>query len=228
MALLVFPLSLFALGLVFAIVDWIAVVIEHKPLEYVAKPATLLAFIAGAGLVAMATGGGRLALWFLLALVFSLLGDVFLMLPGDRWFPLGLGAFLLAQICYVVGLTPTQPPAAALWLFVPIVALDLLVLPRVIRGASERGAPELRIPIVVYGLALSLTLFSGWATWYRPGFAADVRLLASVGTTLFFCSDLMLAWDRFVHRSKALRLAVIVTYHLAQLALALAVGIHAL
>ncbi len=137
MALLVFPLSLFALGLVFAIVDWIAVVIEHKPLEYVAKPATLLAFIAGAGLVAMATGGGRLALWFLLALAFSLLGDVFLMLPGDRWFPLGLGAFLLAQICYVVGLTPTQPPTASLWLFVPIVALDLLVLPRVICGASR-------------------------------------------------------------------------------------------
>ncbi len=110
------------------------------------------------------------------------------MLPGDRWFPLGLGAFLLAQICYVAGLTPTQPPTASLWLFVPIVALDLLVLPRVICGASERGAPELRIPIVVYGLALSLTLFSGWATWYRQGFAADVRLLASVGTTLFFSS----------------------------------------
>ncbi len=37
MTLLVFPLALFGLGLVFAIVDWIAVVIEHKPLEYVAS-----------------------------------------------------------------------------------------------------------------------------------------------------------------------------------------------
>lgn len=228
MVLLVFPLSLFALGLALAIVDWIAVVIEHKPLEYVAKPATLLAFIAGAGLVAMATGGGRLASWFLLALIFSLLGDVFLMLPEDRWFPLGLGAFLLAQICYVVGLTPTWPPTASLWLLVPIAALDLLVLPRVIRGASERGERELRVPIVVYGLALSLTLFAGWATWYRPEFSPDVRPLASVGATLFFSSDLMLAWDRFVHKSKVLRLGVIVTYHLAQLALALVVGIRAL
>jgi hypothetical protein len=81
---------------------------------------------------------------------------------------------------------------------------------------------------VAYGVMLSLTLFSGWATWFRPDWSTSARTLVSAGTTLFFCSDLMLAWDRFVHRSRVLQVAVIVTYHLAQLALALVVGVRAL
>ena len=40
---------------------------------------------------------------FVVALVFSLAGDVFLMLPDeDRWFAFGLGSFLLGHIAFVV------------------------------------------------------------------------------------------------------------------------------
>ncbi len=228
MALGVWPLAALGLGLVFAVVDWAAVVRGDKRLEYVAKPATLVAIINAAGILALQVGGGRLAWWFLAALVFSLLGDIFLMLPGDRWFPLGLGAFLIAQIGYVVGLTPTLPPAASLWLIVVIVTLDLMVIPRVVRGAGAQGASALRAPIVVYGTMLSLTLFAGWATWFRPDWSTGARLLVSGGVTLFYCSDLMLAWNRFVEESNGLRIGVIVTYHLAQLALAAVVGVYAL
>ena len=41
---------------------------------------------------------------FVVALVFSLIGDVFLMLPGERWFVFGLGSFLAGHLAYVVGL----------------------------------------------------------------------------------------------------------------------------
>ena len=41
--------------------------------------------------------------WFVAALVLSLAGDVFLMLPKDL-FVFGLGAFLLGHLAYIVGL----------------------------------------------------------------------------------------------------------------------------
>ena len=224
MATIALPIVTLGLGLILAVVDWIAVIRESRRLEYAAKPATLVAIIAGAWLLALQTGGDRLAWWFVSALAFSLLGDILLMLPGDRWFALGLGAFLIAQICYVTGLTPTLPPVGSLWLIIVIAALDLFVLPKIVCGVRDCGAPELRAPVVVYGIMLSLTLFSGWATWFRPSWSNGARLLASAGVALFFSSDLMLAWNRFVHRSRALHVAVIVAYHLAQLALALVVG----
>ena len=47
--------------------------------------------------------------WFVVALVFSLVGDVALMLDSDR-FVLGLGAFLVAHVAYIVGFW-IDPPA---------------------------------------------------------------------------------------------------------------------
>jgi uncharacterized membrane protein YhhN len=184
----------------------------------------MVAVIAGAVILMPAARSGWLAWWFLPAFVLCLAGDVFLMLPAERWFLPGLLSFLAAHVCYSMGLNPTLPPLPALVLVVPIVALNVLVLGRIVAGLERRGAMELRVPVIVYSVILSLTLFSGWATWFRPAWTPAGRALVAVGATFFFTSDLMLAWDRFVARSHRLHILVIVTYHLAQLALAAAVG----
>lgn len=217
----------FAFGAVCAVVDWIAVARGAKRLEYVFKPATLIAVLAGAVLLTAGPHVPHIARWFIPALAFSLAGDIFLMLPGERWFLPGLAAFLLAQVGYIVGLNLTLPPPASLWLLVPIVVLDALVLSRVVAGAVRAGAAALRVPIVAYGVILSLTLFSGWATFFRPSWPLPARVAASAGATLFFASDLMLAWDRFVARSRLMHVLVIITYHLAQFALALTIALAA-
>jgi alkenylglycerophosphocholine hydrolase len=222
----VFGLVALGIGLLLAVVDWIAVWLDAKGLRYIFKPATLVAIIVGGLLLTRHTGGPYLALWFLPALGFSLLGDIFLMLPEERWFPLGLGAFLVAQLCYIIGLNPTLPPPASLWLLGLILVIDLLVLPPVVRGARAGGDAALQIPVVIYGVILSMTLFSGWATWFRSPWPTAGRLAVSAGTTLFFASDLMLAWNKFVRKSRALEMGVIVTYHLAQIALALTIWLH--
>jgi uncharacterized membrane protein YhhN len=41
------------------------------------------------------------------------------------------------------------------------------------------------------------------------------------GASLFFCSDALIAWERFVRPQPWHRLAIIVTYHLAQAGLTL-------
>ena len=94
------------IGILFlAGLDWIAADKKWKPLEYVAKPATMLALLWW-----MWQSFGLLGsmLWFTLGVIFCLAGDVLLMLPSDM-FIFGLSAFLLGRICYVVALTSAAP-----------------------------------------------------------------------------------------------------------------------
>jgi uncharacterized membrane protein YhhN len=212
------------LGCGCAVVNWVAVVRRLKRLEYIFKPATLVAFALGAWLLGQRVGDGRMALWFVAALVFSLAGDIFLMLPGERWFVPGLLAFLVGHVCYIIGFNPTWPPVGAIIIVVVVSAVDWAVLPKIVRAVRHSDAPQLQGPVIGYGVILSLMLVSAWGTWLRPSWGTTGRLLASLGGTLFFASDLMLAWNKFVRSSRLLHVAVIVTYHLGQLALALTVG----
>ena len=212
-----------SIGVLCAVVDWVAVVRRHRHLEYVAKPATLAAFVVAAFLMG---GSGGLAGWFRWALIFSLAGDVFLMLPAERWFLPGLAAFLVGHLLYIVGFNLDAPPWQVVVPLLLAALLDWVVLRRIVAGLQTTESTNLRLPVIVYGIVLSLTLVSGWATWFRPTWTVAARIAASVGATLFYTSDLMLAWDRFVQRSRLLHVLVIVTYHLGQLGLVLVVGLH--
>jgi uncharacterized membrane protein YhhN len=212
------------IGVICAIIDWVAVIRSNRRLAYVFKPATLIAFVAAAFLIEPSGGAWRLALWFRAALLFSLAGDIFLMLPDDRWFLPGLVAFLMGHLCYIVGFNATAPPLGLLVPLVVAALVDFVVLRRIIAGLHHTGDTSLRLPVVVYGIILSLTLVSGWTTWFRPAWSVMGRVTASLGGTLFYASDLMLAWDRFVRNSRWLHVLVIVTYHLGQLALTLTIA----
>src|SRR5690606_25669041 len=83
-----------------AVVDWAAVHTDRRPVEYVFKPLTLALLVAAA--LALDPAEPTVRAWFVVALVLSLAGDVFLMLPSDRFVP-GLASFLLAHVAYVVG-----------------------------------------------------------------------------------------------------------------------------
>src|SRR5690349_8961742 len=97
-----------AAAAVFAIGDWISRARDDQLLEYVTKPATLVALIVVALALDPASSGRRA--WFVAALAFSLAGDVFLMLPRDL-FVAGLASFLVAHVCYVAGFW-VEPPGA--------------------------------------------------------------------------------------------------------------------
>jgi uncharacterized membrane protein YhhN len=188
-------------ALVCAGIDWIAVAQERRGLEYLAKPATL-------GLLLLYAALGAHVSWFLIAaLTLSLLGDVYLMLP-DELFPAGLGAFLLAHLAYVAGFDATLL-ARCIW-FVVVAAASLPLALRIIRAVPET---PLRIGIGVYMAAISLMVASA---------IGSGLLAAIVGALLFFVSDALIALNRFVTPFASARLAVIVTYHLGQLLLVVA------
>jgi len=184
----------------------------NKALEYVCKPAVMVALI-GVALALDPTHGDRRS-WVVVALGLSLLGDVFLMLPRDL-FVAGLASFLLAHLAYVVGFRIHGGSAAA-WALaaVGVVVVDA-VLARPILGAVRRRHGDLLLPVVAYMLVISTMVSAVAAT----GIA-----LAIAGAVLFFASDTLIAWNRFVKPQPWMSLAIIVTYHVGQTGLVLSLA----
>jgi len=186
---------------VLALTDWVAVARRWKPLEYFAKPATLTAL-----LVYAASGPGP-SVWLLIALAFSLLGDVFLMLPADL-FLAGLTAFLIAHVAYILDFH-VSVTARAVCLLITLAAASPLAV-RVMRAIDDVG---LRSAVALYMGVIALMVASAFASG---------NVVAAAGATLFFVSDALIAWERFVTPRAWARTAIIVTYHLGQLGLATA------
>lgn len=188
-------------AVVFAVADWIAVAQQRRLIEYLAKPAAL-------GLLLLYAALGTHTSWYLVAaLTLSLLGDVYLMLP-DQLFPAGLAAFLLAHVAYIVDFDAT-PLARAVW-FVVVAGAALPLALRIMRAVP---AAPLRVGVGVYMAAISLMVASA---------IASGGMVATAGALLFFLSDSLIAVDRFVAPFAAARVAIIVTYHVAQLLLVIA------
>ena len=197
-----------AAAAVFAVGDWIAKARDNRPLEYVCKPATLIALIVVAITLDPTGGAGARRDWFVAALVCSLAGDVFLMLPRDA-FVAGLASFLVAHICYVIGFWTDPPAVAAFVLAAAVVACAVAPLAvRILRSLSEER--ELRPPVAVYMAVISVMLATALATG---------NAVAGAGAALFVGSDAMIAWNRFVRPFAAADVAIMVTYHVGQAAL---------
>jgi len=196
-------LILFAVA---AVVDWLAVGRENRTVEYIAKPAALAFLLLYADTL---PGTSQM---LLAALLFSLLGDVYLMLPADL-FLAGLGAFLLGHVAYV-GAFAVSLSSRLLW-FAVVLALSSPLALRILRSV---GDARLRVPVACYIAVIALMVSSAIASRSVPAIA---------GALLFFASDAMIAWNRFVKPFGWARVGIIVTYHLGQLGLVIGLqGTH--
>lgn len=185
---------------------------------YCFKPVTtgLLLVLA---LVPASTQGLRYQAALGVGLGFSLLGDVFLMLPGDRFVP-GLASFLLAHVAYIVaftsGATLGAAPAALALLLVAAVPVLRLLWPRLDR---------LRAPVLLYAATI---LIMAWQAWGRSGqLGGPGPALAAIGATLFMVSDGLLAVNRFYRRLPCSHALIMTTYVAAQALIAASVSVGA-
>lgn len=195
--------ALLAAAAAFAVLDWVAVTRGHRRVEYVAKPATTALLAAAA--VALDPADPTQRAWFVGALVLSLAGDVFLMLPRDAFVP-GLASFLLAHLAYIVGLAREADEPSLL------VAVPVIVAVAVGRPVVRATELALRGPVLAYMAVITTMACVAAAT-------GDWR--AAVGAVVFMASDSMIAWNRFVRPFPYARLAIMSTYHVAQALLVL-------
>jgi uncharacterized membrane protein YhhN len=212
------------LALIIAILDWIAVARKWKRIEYFAKPATMLALLAWLG---VNNGFQGSMLWFALGLLFSLGGDIFLMLPRERFIP-GLVSFLIGHICYLIGFNSAYPVynAASLILLVVVMFTGYLVYRRVALGLQASGQSKLKLPVLVYSIVISLMLFSALSTLMQPDWRIYAAVFVSSGALLFFISDTTLALNKFVSPIPNARVITMVTYHLGQMLIVLGAALR--
>ena len=215
---------LIGIALLVAFIDWFAVVRLNKPLEYAAKPGVMVLILAWL----VTIGGFRIPLlWFTLGILFSMAGDICLMLQREQ-FIAGLVSFLLAHIFYIIGLSYKLPAfnPASLVLAVLVFLTASQIYLRLSAGLKRSANAKLLMPVLVYTLVISVMLFSALATLVRLDWNAGSAFLVSFGALLFFISDSLLAWNKFVHSLRYGKLLVIVTYHIGQILLALGAASH--
>ena len=184
--------------------------------EYVFKPLTT-ALIIVVALVANDPVSARYQSLIVAGLVASLIGDVALMLPDDRWFLYGLLSFLGAHLLYIAAFNLARDGNAAWYYVVPFAAYALVM---VIWLWPHLGS--MRAPVLFY---IGVIMIMAWqaANRWLAGRAFDGTLLALVGAYLFVASDSVLAVERFRGTWRSAPFWVLSTYFAAQWLIALSV-----
>lgn len=215
---------LIILAFIFAALTALALWMGWRRLEFIAKPAVMVCLFLW---LYTTVGLQGPALWFGLGILFSLAGDIAL-LSIERFFLLGLIAFLLAHIAYLIGFNSPSPNTSGIWAFVIAVVLGLSaarLLRRLIRGVRTTNA-RLVTPVIIYSTVITLMLLSALLTLSNPDWAATPSILVSLGAFLFYLSDIVLAWNRFVSLIKNGRMLNIGFYHLGQIAIVVGVSMQ--
>ena len=146
---------------------------------------------------------------FILALIFALMGDIFLAFKGVDFFLLGLGSFLIMQVLY--GITFLKYKSGTLK-SVMIKTLPVIVLATVILGALWSGLGDMKLPVTLYTSAITFMVCTA--------LAADIRLefyyYLVAGVLLFLVSDAAIGFAKFAKPFAGIDYLIISTYMLAQ------------
>jgi len=208
----------YATVLSIAAIDWLAVGFNHPRWRLISKPGMMLVLITGFTLAGGWQGAGA---WFGLGLTFSLVGDVLLMLPPG-YFISGLAAFLLAHLAYIIGFNQSliMPDLEIIFPVLGLIIIDIFGYRRIRTSLMCRQKDRwIRFPILGYMIVISLMLFSSLLCWFRPDWPHPAAALVSLGAFLFYVSDTTLAFNRFCRPVRGGQVVVIVSYHLAQIAI---------
>ncbi len=185
-----------------------------RRMVYVCKPLTTTLIL----ILALATGGEDRAYTALIAvgLACSLAGDIFLMLPQDR-FIAGLVSFLFAHLVYVAAfvLAADRPWSGTSVLpLIPLLAYGFAVV-----AILRPHLGTLMVPVLAYMIVI---LLMAWrAIEYARQYSTPGPLAAALGALLFVISDSILAFNRFARPFRVAQALILGTYFAAQWLIAL-------
>lgn len=191
-----------------------SIVLKNQLVEYVSKPMVIvvLAFYFVAETVNIDSVSKK---WVLAALVFSWVGDVLLLFQQNAslFFLLGLSAFLLAHVFYIVffqQLRARENIRSNLW-FLVVVVIYYILLTRFLSPYLD----EMEVPVRIYGIVISMMLLLAMHMLMMKNMAAG-RLMM-MGALLFVVSDSVLAINKFYQSFEPAGVVIMLTYGLAQL-----------
>lgn len=192
--------------LLVSILDIIGIFLDNSLLQSIFKPLiipTLLIWY-----ISKADAPNK---WYMIALVFSFIGDV-LLLDKMNLFIFGIGAFLITQVMYVfifskgLAASNSKNKLKSIIPFLLFYSILMAVL-----------APKLNdflIPVVIYGIAISI--FGVVALLNYLHFKKRITLTLLQGALLFIVSDSLIALNKFYEEQQLYPIIIMVTYIMAQ------------
>lgn len=146
--------------------------------------------------------------WLMAALVFSALGDFFLAIPWwGPYFTVGLGAFLLAHLCYLGALAPLAVRSRAR--LVAVAVMCALCVALLVWFWPHMGAERLTVPVTVYIAVLCAMVCAALL-------ARLPTIWTAAGAVTFAVSDAMIGIDKFILRSDVLAVPIWWAYAMSQ------------
>tara|TARA_Y100000031_G_scaffold146702_1_gene180903 strand:+ start:165 stop:785 length:621 start_codon:yes stop_codon:yes gene_type:complete len=183
-------------------------------LVYIFKPLTMIFIILLAVTESNALNVSY-RITIIAALVFSLMGDIFLMLPKNRFIH-GLLSFLIAHLFFIYAFSSNLGTPFHFWSFIPVI-LFFLTMVRILW--SHLG--KMKILVIIYALIISTMLLSSIELWLQQKEAWSSFVIA--GGLLFCCSDSLLGYNRFAKPLKNAQFFILTTYYAAQWCFAMSV-----
>ncbi|WP_373396628.1 lysoplasmalogenase [Algoriphagus halophilus] len=193
-------------------------ILENKSdLRIFSKPLIILGLIIYFYLISKPIARTLLSRTIMGALIFSWIGDIFLLWP--ELFAFGLGSFLMAHICYIIGFKVAQKNPGEIG-NVNFVKTFLFNLPFYILAAFvyyliQPNLGVLKIPVIVYVIAIISMVTMARERYGKVHAPSFWQVM--IGATLFFISDGILAINRFYLEFPEAGILVMGTYAVGQL-----------
>ena len=159
--------------------------------------------------------------FILTGLLLCLGGDIFLALPRDKMFRLGLVTFLIGHVFYAIGFFSAADLSMWTWVGTPIfLGLSGYVYFRI---RPHLGA--MNVPVLVYIIVITIMLSGAWSVLGESNLAGIGGVTVFLGASCFYISDLFVARDRFIKKKPINRFIGLPLYYSGQFLLAFSVGL---
>lgn len=181
---------------------------------YIFKTLTMV-FIIALALIGMKGNRKFYGYFVLLGLLFSLMGDILLMLPSNL-FVQGLVSFLIAHMFYIMAFSKDVNLRLKGLSWLPFLLFGILIY-----GFMLSSLKEMMIPVLAYMIVILIMGWRAYERWVQN--KTRESKLALIGAVLFIISDSALGINRFRLPFEWSTLVVLGTYFPAQWFIALSV-----
>jgi len=199
LALLVFVLV--------SVLEIVGVLFKISMLVLIFKPLILLSLIT-----LYIVSVSKRNMIYILALIFSFFGDVFLMFDGELFFMVGLVSFLIAHLIFIkIVVNRLQKPTVSSVVFslAPFLILLLFLI-----FFLNPYLNELLFPVIIYGITISVFGMVSMLDYLNT--KSKKSLFMFIGAIIFICSDGLLAINKFYSANAIFAFLVMTTYIIAQ------------
>ena len=199
-------IALFVFILV-SVLDITGIIVKEPSLLFLFKPFILLSllFLYSSSVVTRNK-------WYVMALIFSFFGDVFLLYPGEFFFMMGLVSFLLAHFIFIKIVIGRIQKTSFIKIITSIIPFFIVF--GFLMFTLKDSLNKMLLPVVVYGLTISTFGVISFIDFQNTKSKKSLFML--IGALVFMISDSMLAINKFYNAMHLFEVIIMITYILAQ------------